>query len=94
VEKKFGLLLCCANLHLRCKAPSISHASPSFLLAPNALPFFVLVAQQMAAVNFGYLFGVKLFVKIYRKVTPNIKIKKYKIVNKRSTNSLCTFLTF
>jgi hypothetical protein len=48
----------------------------------------------MAAVNFGNLFGVKLFVKIYRKVTSNIKFKKFKIVNKRSTNSLCTFLTF
>ncbi len=54
----------------------------------------MLVPQQMAAVNFGNLFGVKLFVKIYRKVTSNIKFKKYKIVNKRSFNSLRTFLTF
>jgi hypothetical protein len=73
VEKKFGLLLWCANLHLQCAAPSILHAPPAFLLAPNALPFFVLVPQQMAAVNFGNSFGVKLFVKIYRKVTSNIK---------------------
>ncbi len=29
-----------------------------------------------------------------RKVTSNIKFKKYKIVNKRNTNNLCTFLTF
>jgi hypothetical protein len=29
-----------------------------------------------------------------RKVTSNIKFKKYKIVNKRCTNSLRTFLTF
>jgi hypothetical protein len=94
VEKKFGLLLRCANLHLRCAAPSILRVPTSFLLAPNAPPFFVLVPQQTAAVNFGYLFGMKLFVKIYRKVTSNIKFKKYKIVNKRSTNSSCTFLTF
>jgi hypothetical protein len=91
VEKKFRLLLRCANLHLRCTALSILHAPPSFLFAPNAPPFFELVPQQMAAVNFGNLFGVKLFVKIYRKVTSNVKFKKYKIVNKRSTNSLCTF---
>jgi hypothetical protein len=84
VEKKFGLLLQCANLHLRCKPLSISLSPPSFVLVP----------QQMAAVNFGHFYGVKLFVKMYRKVTSNIKLKKYKIVNKRSTNSLCTFLTF
>jgi hypothetical protein len=59
-----------------------------------SMPFYELVQQQMAAVNLGNLFGVKLFVKIYRKVTSNIKYKKYKIVNKRSTNSQCTFLTF
>ncbi len=94
MEKKFGLLLWCAYLHLRCAALSISRVPPSFLLTLNAPPFFVLVAQQMAAVNFGNLFGVKLFFKIYRKVTLNIKFKKYKIVNKRITNSLCTFLTF
>ncbi len=29
-----------------------------------------------------------------RKVTSNIKFKKYKIVNKRNTYNLCTFLTF
>jgi hypothetical protein len=40
-----------------------------FFTCLNAPPFFVLVPQQMAAVNFGNLFGVKLFVKIYRKVT-------------------------
>jgi hypothetical protein len=34
----------------------------------------------MAAVNFGNFFGVKLFVKMDRKVTLNIKFKKYKIV--------------
>jgi hypothetical protein len=28
------------------------------------------------------------------KVTSNIKFKKYKIANKRSTNNICTFLTF
>ena len=28
------------------------------------------------------------------KVTSNIKFEKYKILNKRSTNSLCTFLAF
>ena len=94
MEKKFGLLLRCINLHLRCAAPSILHAPLSFSLAPNAPPSFVLVPQQMAAVNFANLFGVKLFVNIYRKVTSNIKFKKYKIVNKRRTNSLCTFLTF
>jgi hypothetical protein len=94
VEKKFGLLLWCTNLHLRCVAPSILRAPSSFLLAQNAPSFFVLVPQQMAAVNFGNLFGVKLFVKIYRKVTSNIKFKKYKIVNKRSTNSLCNFFNF
>jgi hypothetical protein len=52
-------------------------APPSFLLAPNTPPLFVLVQKQMAAVNFGNLFGVKLFAKIYRKVTSNIKFKKY-----------------
>jgi hypothetical protein len=77
VEKKFGLLFRCANLHLRCAPPS-----------------FVLVPQQMAAVNFVHFYCVKLFVKMDRKVTSNIKFKIYKIVNKRSTNSLCTFLTF
>jgi hypothetical protein len=89
--------VCCFGAliqHLRCAAPSILRAAPSFSLAPNAPPFFVIVPQQMAALNFGNSFGVKLFVKIYRKVTSNIKFKKYKIVNKRSTNSLCTFLTF
>jgi hypothetical protein len=35
--------------------------------------FFVLVPQQMAAVNFGNFFGAKLFVKMNRKVTSNIK---------------------
>ena len=93
-RKTFGPLLRCANLHLRCAAPSILRAAPSFSLAPNVPPFFVIVPQQMAALNFGNSFGVKLFVKIYRKVTSNIKFKKYKIVYKRSTNSLCTFLTF
>jgi hypothetical protein len=98
VEKKFGLLLWCSNLHLRCTPPSISlappsflHTPPSFLLAP---PSFVLVPQQMAAVNFGHFYCVKLFGKMDRKVTSNIKFKKYKIVHRRSTNSLCTFLTF
>ena len=91
VEKKFGLLLRCANLHLRCAAPSILRTALSFSLAPIAPLFFVLVLQQMAALNFGNSFGVKLFVQIYRKVTSNIKFKKYKIVNKRSTNNLCTF---
>jgi hypothetical protein len=89
--------VCCFGAliqHLRCAAPSILRAAPSFSLAPNVPPFFVIVPQQMAALNFGNSFGVKLFVKIYRKVTSNIKFKKYKIVNKRSTNSLCTFLTF
>ena len=37
----FGALIC------------ILRAPPSFLLSPNAPPFFVLVPQQMAAVNFG-----------------------------------------
>jgi hypothetical protein len=46
VEKKFGLLLQCANLHLRCAEPSILRAPASVLLAPNAPPFFVLVPQQ------------------------------------------------
>ncbi len=67
--------VCCFGAliqHLRCAAPSISRAPSSFLLAPNAPPFFVLVPQQMAAVNFGNLFGVKLFVKINGKVTSNI----------------------
>jgi hypothetical protein len=91
VEKKFGLLLRCANLHLRCSAPSISHAPPSILRVPYAPTSFVLVPQQMAAVNFGHFYCVKLFVKMDRKVTSIIKFKKYKIVNKRSTNSLCTF---
>jgi hypothetical protein len=36
----------------------------------------VLVPQQMAAVNFGHFYGVKLFVKMDRKVTSNIKLKK------------------
>jgi hypothetical protein len=84
VEKKFGLLLRCANLHLRWAAPSISLAQPSFLLAPHAPTSFVLVPQRMAAVNFGHFYCVKLFVKMDRKVTSNIKLKKYKIVNKRS----------
>ena len=44
--------------------------------------------------HFCHFYGVKLFVNMDRKVTSNIKLKKYKIVNKRSTNSLCTFLTF
>ena len=74
--------------------PSILRAPPPFSLAPNAPPFFVLVPQQMAAVNFGHFYCVKLFVKMDRKVPSNIKLKKYIIVNKRSTNSLCTFLTF
>jgi hypothetical protein len=108
VKKKFGLLLWCANLHLRCMAPSISLAPPSisltppsilsvppsFLLALHAPPSFVLVPQQKAAVNFVHFYSVKLFVKMDRKVTSNKKFKKYKIVNKRSTNSLCSFLTF
>ncbi len=99
--KKFGLPLWCANLHLRCAAPSISlaplsvlHAPLSFLITPHVPTSFVLVPQQMTAVNFGHFYCVKLFVKMDRKVTSNIKLKKYKIVNKRSTNSLCTFLTF
>jgi hypothetical protein len=90
VEKKFGLPLRCANLHLRCAAPwislapsSILRALPSFLLAPNAPTSFVLVPQQMAAVNFGHFYCMKLFVKMDRKVTSNIKLKKYKIVNKK-----------
>ena len=105
VEKKFGLLLWCTDLHLWCAAPSISLAPPLILLAPQSFSLappsfslvqlsFVLVPQQMAAVNFGNLFTVKLFVKIYRKVTSNIKFKKYEIVNKRSINSLCMFITF
>ncbi len=60
VEKKFVLMLRCANLHLRCTATSISLAPPSifcaprsFLLEPHAPPSIVLVPQQMAAVNFG-----------------------------------------
>jgi hypothetical protein len=45
----FGALICICGARRR----SISRAPTSFLLAPNAPPFFVLVAQQMAAVNFG-----------------------------------------
>jgi hypothetical protein len=37
---------------------------------------------------------VKLFVKMDGKVTSYKKLKKYKILNKRSTNSLCNFLVF
>jgi len=75
VEKKFGLLQC-ANLQVWCAPPSFSLALPSFVLVP----------QQMAAVYF-----VKWFVKMDRKVTSNIKFKNYKIVNKRSTNSIIIF---
>jgi hypothetical protein len=79
---------------LQCLPPSILQAPPSFLLAPHSPPSFVLVPQQMAAVNFVHFYCVKLCVKMDRKVTSNIKFKKYKTVNKRSTNSLYTFLTF
>ena len=84
VEKKFGLLFWCA-------APSIILAS--FALAPLS---FALIPQQMAVVNFVHFYFVKWYVKIIwiKKVTPKIKFKKYKIVNKRSTYSFCTFLTF
>jgi hypothetical protein len=85
---------------VRGAAPSISLALLSISLAPFlppsfslALLSFVLVPQQMAAVNFVHFYCVKLFVKMDRKFTSNIKFKKYKIVNKRSTNSLCTFQT-
>jgi hypothetical protein len=57
-------------------------------------PSFVLVPQQMAAVNFVHFYCVKFCVQMDRKITSNIKIKKYRTVNKRSTNSLCAFLTF
>jgi hypothetical protein len=43
--------------------------------------------MQMAAVNFLHFYFVKLFVEMDRKVTSNIKFKKYKIVNKRGTNN-------
>ncbi len=58
---------------------------------------FVLMPQQMAAVNLGHFHCVKLLLKLIKmdqKVTSNVKLKKYKIVNKKSTYSLCTFLTF
>ena len=94
VEKKFGLLLRCANSAFAVRgAVNFTRGTVFFTRAERAA-VFVIVPQQMAALNFGNSFGVKLFVKIYRKVTSNIKFKKYKIVNKRSTNSLCTFLTF
>jgi hypothetical protein len=56
VEKKFGLLLRCANLQIWCAPPSFSLVPPPFSLAP---PFFVLVMQHMAAVNFGIFYFVK-----------------------------------
>jgi hypothetical protein len=39
--------------------------------------------QQMAALNFFHFYFMKGFVKIDREVTSNIKLKKYKIVNKK-----------
>jgi hypothetical protein len=53
-----------------------------------------IIFKQIAAVNFLHFYFVKCFVKMDRKVTSNIKFKKYKFLNKRSTNNLCTFLTF
>jgi hypothetical protein len=86
VEKKFGLLLGCANLHLQCTA--------RFFYSRRTPPSFLLVPQQMAAVNLVHFYCVKFCVQIDRKIISNIKIKKYRTVNKRSTNSLCAFLTF
>jgi hypothetical protein len=86
----FGALICICGARGR----QLYARRHLFYLHRTRRRFFVLVPQQMAAVNFGNLFGVKLFVKIYRKVTSNIKFKKYKIVNKRITNSLCSFFTF
>jgi len=91
VEKKFGLLFRCANLQLQCAATSISLALTSISLAQTS---FVLTPQQMAALNFLHFYFVKWFVKMDRKVTSNIKFKKYKILNKRSTNNVSNFLTF
>jgi hypothetical protein len=52
---------------LWCTAPSILRAAPSFSLAPHVPPSFELVPQQMAAVNFGHFYFVKLFVKMDKK---------------------------
>ena len=98
VEKKFGLLFRCANLQLQCAATSISLALTSISLALTSISLaqtsFVLTPQQMAALNFLHFYFVKWFVKMDRKVTSNIKFKKYKILNKRSTNNVSNFLTF
>jgi len=98
VEKKFGLLFRCANLQLQCAATSISLALTSISLALTSFSLaqtsFVLTPQQMAALNFLHFYFVKWFVKMDRKVTSNIKFKKYKILNKRSTNNVSNFLTF
>ena len=95
VEKKFGLLFRCANLQLQCAATSISLALTSISLALTSISLaqtsFVLTPQQMAALNFLHFYFVKWFVKMDRKVTSNIKFKKYKILNKRSTNKVCNF---
>ena len=90
-RKTFGLLFRCANLQLQCAATSISLALTSISLAQTS---FVLTPQQMAALNFLHFYFVKWFVKMVRKVTSNIKFKKYKILNKRSTNNVSNFLTF
>jgi hypothetical protein len=57
-------------------------------------PSFVLVPQLMAAVNFVHFYCVKFCVQMDKKITSNIKFKKYETVNKRSTNSLCAFFNF
>ena len=97
-RKTFGLLFRCANLQLQCAATSISLALTSISLALTyfllAQTSFVLTPQQMAALNFLHFYFVKWFVKMDRKVTSNIKFKKYKILNKRSTNNVSNFLTF
>ncbi len=71
----FGALIC--NWRA---ATSIALALTSFSLAPMS---FVLAPQQMAALNFVHFNLAKLFCKIDREVTSNIKFKKYKIVNKK-----------
>jgi hypothetical protein len=58
-----------------CGAVNFTRAVIFFTRTKHAT-IFVLVPQQIAAVNFGNVFGVKLFVKMDRKVTSNIKFIK------------------
>ena len=90
-----------APLSIALAPPSIALVLPSIQLKNKKKNFKViqlnrvsLIYKQMAAVNFPHFYFVKLFVKMDRKVTSNIKFKKFKIVNKRITYNLCTFSTF